>query len=367
MSEKIDILFMAQAIELAEKGRGKTSPNPMVGAVIVRNRSIVGKGYHVKAGSDHAEIIALKDAGEKARSATLYVTMEPCCHHGKTPPCTDAIMASGIKRVVAAMTDDNPLVCGKGMKILSENGIEYKVGVMEKRARKLNESYLKFITSGFPYVTLKLAVTLDGKIADAHGHSAWITGTETRRRVHQWRAWADAVLVGVGTVLVDNPRLTVRDAEGTDPLRIVVDSTLKTPPDAKIFSDNNVLIATTELSDESRRNEFEKRGIEICMVDTQDGRVSLPHLLSILGKKSISNLLCEGGAVLATALIKKKLADKVIVTISPKIIGNGINAINDIGIKNINNAIELKEVEIEHIEHDVIISGYPYYMQDEFC
>ena len=361
MSDKIDILFMAQAIELAEKGRGTTSPNPMVGALIVRNRSVVGRGYHRKAGSDHAEVIALREAGDLARGATLYVTMEPCCHHGKTPPCTDAIIAGGIKRVVAAMTDDNPLVCGKGMTTLRANGIEYKVGVMEKRARKLNESYLKFITSGLPYVTLKLAVTLDGKLADAQGRSAWITGPETRRKVHLWRAWADAVLVGVGTVLADNPRLTVRDAEGSDPLRIVIDSTLRTPPDANIFSDNNVLIATTDQSDESRRNEFKKRGIELCMVENQQKQVSLSHLLTILGKRSITNLLCEGGATLATTLLREKLVDKIIFTIAPKIMGKGTIAVGDIGIENINEALELDDVEIERIENDVIISGYPRY------
>ena len=213
--------YMSIALSLAEKGRGKTSPNPMVGAVVVRDGSIAGQGYHHKAGEDHAEVIALGEAGENTRGATLYVTLEPCCHHGKTPPCTDVIVKSGIRRVVTAMIDENPFVAGGGCARLREAGIDVKTGILEDRARKLNEVYLKYITTGTPFLTLKLAITLDGRIADTGGKSKWITDTETRKRVHRWRAWSGAVMVGVGTVLADNPSLTVRDADGSDPLRVM--------------------------------------------------------------------------------------------------------------------------------------------------
>ena len=359
MASKEDVYFMVQAHKLAEKGRGTTSPNPMVGAVVVKNRSVVGQGFHLKAGTDHAEIVALKEAGEKAAGATLYVTMEPCCHYGKTPPCTEAIIQSGIQRVVAASNDDNPLVNGKGMERLKEAGIETETGILESQVRKLNESYCAYIKTGLPFVTVKLAVTLDGKIADSDGNSAWITGPETRKRVHLWRSWSDAVMVGVGTVLSDNPKLTVRDAEGTDPLRIIVDSTLRTPADAHVLDDTNVLIATTELYDREKHAFFEKQHIEILVADDGSGKVSIPILIKKLGERQVTSLLCEGGAALATALLKERRADKIIMTIAPKLLGSGMSALGDFGIKGIDDALELKNVDIECVENDVIVCGYP--------
>ena len=375
-----DTYFMAKAIELAEKGRGTTSPNPMVGAVIVKNRSttgIVGQGYHKKAGADHAEIVALKEAGEAADGATLYVSMEPCCHYGKTPPCTDAIIKSGIKRVVAAMIDDNPLVNGKGIRILSDAGITTVTGVLEHRARKLNEAYLKFITTGLPFVTVKMATTLDGRIADIRGISSgrcWISSVGARKRVHEWRAWSDAVMVGAGTVIADNPRLTVRTQnsklkiknlkfKAAGPLRVVVDSTLKTQTNAHVFDDSNVLIAATERCDEAKAAILGKRSIEVLKFTSHEGRVPLGDLLKELGARKITSVLCEGGAALATALIRERLADKLIFVVAPKLLGSGKTVLDDIGIREIDCALTLKDIAIEVVEHDTIISGYPDYTE----
>ena len=263
MNSDTDEHYMSLALSLAGKGRGTTSPNPMVGAVVVKDGTVAGQGYHKRAGEDHAEVIALREAGETARGATIYVTLEPCCHNGMTPPCTEAIQKSGIRRVVAAMRDENPIVNGKGIARLQERNIETTVGVLEDNARKLNEVYLKYIKNGIPFITLKMAITLDGRIADPSGTSRWITGSETRHRVHRLRAWSDAVMVGIGTVLADDPALTVRDVEGSDPLRVIVDSHLNTPLDAKVIGDKNVIIATTESAKKSQLLSFEKRGIEI--------------------------------------------------------------------------------------------------------
>ncbi|MCE5250037.1 bifunctional diaminohydroxyphosphoribosylaminopyrimidine deaminase/5-amino-6-(5-phosphoribosylamino)uracil reductase RibD [bacterium] len=359
MTNKVDTYFMSMALELAEKGRGTTSLNPMVGAVVVKNRSVIGRGYHIKAGSDHAEIIALREAGHDARGAVLYVTMEPCCHHGKTPPCTETIIKSGVRRVVAAMTDDNPIVCGRGLLSLSQAGIKFDVGLLEKQARKLNEAYLKFIRTRLPFVTVKLATTLDGKIADIQGKSAWITGPETRSRVHLWRSWSDAVMVGIGTVLADNPRLNVRHVKGADPLRVVVDSTLRTPESANVLADSNVLIATTERANKTRVGKFRDKGIEVLIIDSSDGRVSFGLLMKKLGERPIMSLLCEGGSTIAATLLRERLADKVIFTIAPRILGSGKEAVGDIAIQSIGQAIELADIEIERIEQDMIITGYP--------
>ena len=361
MNFETDEYYMSLALSLAEKGRGKVSPNPMVGAVVVRDGKVIGQGYHLKAGEDHAEVIALCEAGENAHGATLYVTLEPCCHHGKTPPCIDAISRSGIRRVVSAMMDENPLVCGKGIAILREKNIEMVVGILEDRARKLNESYLKFITTGTPFVTLKLASTLDGRIADSRGKSKWITGTETRKRIHLWRSWSDALMVGIGTVLADDPELTVRETDGSSPLRVIVDSCLKTLPDAKVLADSNVIIAATDTADTARLTFFEKHGIEVWTLEAKDGKVSLLHLLQKLGKRNITSVFCEGGSLLATSLLKERLVDKMIFTIAPKILGSGIPAVRDLNIGGLDNAITLKDREIDLTGEDIIVIGYPVY------
>jgi len=352
---------MEKALALAEKGRGTVSPNPMVGAVVVRDGTVVGRGWHRKAGGDHAEVIALGEAGEAARGATLYVTLEPCCHYGKTPPCTDAIVRAGVRRVVAAMMDDNPNVCGNGCAELARNGIEIVVGVCENRARRLNEAFLKWIGTGRPFVTLKLAATLDGRIADRDGKSVWITGPEARKHVHLMRAWSDAVMVGIGTVLADNPALTVRDVPGKNPLRIVVDSRLRAPLDAKVFADGDVLVVSTEEAERALPALFENSGIEMVELPARDGRVELGALLDMLGKRDVTSVLCEGGASLATSLLRERLVDKVVFVTAPKILGGGLPSVGDIGIESIDRALKLRDSTVEIFGNDVFVSGYPDY------
>ncbi len=361
MHTETDIHYMALALELAEKGRGYTSPNPMVGAVVIRNSEIAGRGYHHRFGGEHAEIVALQEAGEYSRDSTLYVTMEPCCHHGKTPPCTAAIIKSGISRVVAATIDVNPVVFGKGIRILKNKNIDTVVGVLEKRSQKLNEAYMKFIRTGLPFLTLKLAVTLDGKTADINRKSKWITGPETRKRVHLLRSWSDAVMVGVETVIADNPALTVRDVKGSSPLRVIIDSKLRTPLDAAVLSDKNVIIAATTESDEKKVAYLTELGVEVWKLDTEDGLVPLPGVLKKLGERNITSLLCEGGSVLAGSLFNEKLVDKVIFTVAPKILGNGYEAVKGLEIENLDDALCLRYTEYETIGEDIIITGYPDY------
>lgn len=357
-----DKYYMSLALTLAEKGRGTVSPNPLVGAVVVKNGVVVGKGYHKKAGEDHAEIIALKEAGEKALGATLYVTLEPCCHHGKTPPCTDSVIKYGIARVVAAMEDDNPKVCGNGLKTLCNCGIVSETGLLEKEARKQNEVFLRYITRKTPFLSLKLAVTLDGRTADEHGNSKWITGPESRCMVHQLRAWNDAVMVGVGTVLADDPMLDVRDVIGNAPRKVVVDSTLKTPLNAKVLTGGKTIVAVTERADTGKIKEFERLGVEIVVVKSDgNGHVSLPELLKKLGEKEITSVLCEGGSTIASSLIKERLADKVFFGIAPKILGSGKSALENLGIGNIGGCITLGDVEIKTFGDDILLSGYPEY------
>jgi len=361
MNNKTDKHYMSLALDLAEKGRGQSSPNPMVGAIIVRNSQIVGKGYHRKAGSEHAEVIALREAGENARGATMYVTMEPCCHHGKTPPCTDKIIKSGITRVVAAMMDINPLVYGGGFKNLQQNNIETRVGILENKALKLNEAYIKFIQKRIPFVTLKLAVTLDGKIADSNGKSKWITGPETQKRVHLLRSWSDAVMIGVETLLADDPMLTVREIKGYNPLRVIIDSRLRTPRDSKVLLDKNVVIASTNRADEKKLTSFIESGIEIWKFDSRNGRVPVLEVLKKLGKRDITSLLCEGGGILAATLLNERLADKVIFAVAPKILGNGYDAVKGLDNESLDDAICLNDTEVETLGNDVIITGYPDY------
>ncbi len=352
--------YMLLALSLAERGRGTTSPNPMVGAVIVRDGAVVGRGYHIRAGEDHAEVIALREAGVRAEGATLYVTMEPCCHHGKTPPCSEAVIRSGIARVVAAMTDPNPKVCGGGFASLRRNNIECESGLFEDRARKLNEAYIKYIRTGLPYLTLKLAMTLDGKIAALDGSSKWITGPEARKRVHLLRSWSDAVMVGSGTVLADNPRLTVRDAEGRDPLRVIPDSRLRTPLDAHVFADARALVVATA-ADRAKAEELRRRGIEVWEMNGNGAGIPLTDMLAGLGARQVTSVLCEGGGTLAGSLLREKLVDKLHLFIAPKILGAGKDAFGNMGIRAIGDAIPLRDREMEMIGDDLLVTGYPEY------
>jgi diaminohydroxyphosphoribosylaminopyrimidine deaminase/5-amino-6-(5-phosphoribosylamino)uracil reductase len=339
----------------------------MVGAVVVRDGQIVGKGYHPYAGAPHAEVFALRDAGDLARGACLYVTLEPCCHHGKTPPCADVVIESGVSEVVAAMVDPNPLVSGKGLAKIEAAGIKTTVGVLEEEARKLNESFIKHVTTGLPFITLKMAMTLDGKIATRTGDSKWITGKSARRYVHRLRRSSDAVLVGIGTVLADDPELTVRLCRPGKkcPARVVVDAFARTPVDAKIFSsDGQVILAVTNSARDDKILELEKAGAVVLRIDGRGGFVNLRDLALKLGEMGVQSILIEGGGELAAGALESKVVDKVLTFIAPKIAGgkSAKTPVEGNGAELMSEAISLKDVRIRRFGQDIAVEGYPDYV-----
>lgn len=369
-----DERFMREALVLAKKGIGRTSPNPAVGAVIVKNGRIIARGFHKKSGRPHAEIEAFKNARGLVKGATLYVTLEPCCHYGKTPPCTDAIIRSGIKRVVAGMLDPNRLVAGKGIGILKRAGIDVATGVLQEECAKLNKWYIKYITKKMPYVTLKLAMSIDGRIATAGGESKWITGTEARRHAHRMRSEADAVMVGVNTVLKDDPALTVRLVKGKNPARVIVDSSLRTPLNAHAF-DNvknaRLIIFTTRAASGDKIQKAQAKGAEVVIVpktkigvDPKKGvdpkrGVDLKRVLKELGLRGICSLLVEGGGALGASLIKAGLVDKVSFFMVPMALGGDAKAaIGPLGIKKISKAVVIKDMTMKRVGRDILIEGY---------
>ncbi|WP_350345098.1 bifunctional diaminohydroxyphosphoribosylaminopyrimidine deaminase/5-amino-6-(5-phosphoribosylamino)uracil reductase RibD [Proteinivorax tanatarense] len=356
---------MRRALDIAKEGRGQVSPNPLVGAVIVKGNRIIAEGYHEYYGGPHAEINALKNCHENLEDAVMYVTLEPCSHYGKTPPCAEAIVESGIKQVVVAMKDPNPLVAGKGITILKKKGIEVITGVLENEAKKLNEFFIKYILEKKPFVIVKTAMTLDGKIATVSGDSKWITNKLSRAYVHDLRNQVAAIMVGIGTVLNDDPFLTSRlpDGRGADPHRIVVDSTAQIPLSAKVLnidSKAKTIIATTEHTDSSKISSLKAKGAEIIVTPNTTGKVDLSYLLSKLGEMKIDSLLIEGGGQLNFSAFNTNNVDKVLSFISPKIIG-GKKAITPVagqGIECINNAVNLTDIDIERFQDDILISGY---------
>jgi diaminohydroxyphosphoribosylaminopyrimidine deaminase/5-amino-6-(5-phosphoribosylamino)uracil reductase len=354
---------MQKALELAARGRGRTSPNPMVGAVIVKDGKIIAEGYHKKAGTPHAEIIALKKAGTNAKGATLYVTLEPCCHTDKkTPPCTKAIIASGIKRVVAAMIDPNPRVSGRGMRELQKAGIETEVGIMRAEAKKLNEAFTKFITRKEPFVILKIAQSMDGKIATASGESRWITGEKARKYVHMLRKEVDAILVGIGTVKKDNPSLDCRIRGGINPYRIIVDSSLDIPLSAKVVKhkDGKTIIATTSNADSKKIDQLISLGVRVLIIKSKQGKVNLKSLMRELGKLDITSVMIEGGSSISASALSEKIVDKVLFFVAPKIIG-GVDAIPSVGGRSpslLKNIVRLKDLEVKRFGEDVLLEGY---------
>ncbi len=350
ITEKDNNRYMLAAIQLGKKGLGKTSPNPAVGCVIAKHKKIVGAGFHKRFGAAHAEIGALNKAGSKARGASLYVNLEPCIHFGKTPPCVDAIIKSGIKKVFVGMHDPNPVNNGKGIKILRSAGIKVKVGVCNKWAKDLNAPFIKYITKNFPYVTLKMAQSLDGKIAARLGDSKWITCKDSRRLVHQIRQQVDAVMVGVGTVVKDNPLLTARSKD-RQPVKIIVDSKLRTPLNSRIFSKKSpakTIIAATNSAPKKRIKKLLKKNVEILPVRGKNGRVDLKALMKLLANKGLINILVEGGAELAASLLNEGLVDRVLFFVAPKIIGN----------KNkISQALAVKGLTVKKIASDFLFEG----------
>jgi len=356
--------FMRRALELA--ARGRTSPNPMVGAVIVKAGEIVGEGYHHKAGTPHAEIHAINSAGEKAKSAQLYVTLEPCCHRGRTPPCTKAIIQAGISSVVMAMYDPNPLVSGKGKAELEVNGITVQSGLLEQEARKLNEFYIKHITTGLPFVILKSAMSLDGKIATYTGKSKWITSETSRRKVHEIRDTVDAILVGIGTVINDNPSLTTRlmDRKGKDAVRIIVDSDARIPLPSKVLNLDSTaptLIAVTPKALEDKISQLKSAGAEVIVIpERNDGRVNLKALMEGLGKREITSVMIEGGSEINASALKEGIVDKVMIFIAPKFIGGRTapGLLGGQGIEHLSSAIGLRDIQVSKLGEDILVEGY---------
>ena len=356
-----DEQYMKLAIDLARKGRGYVSPNPMVGAVLVKNGKIVGKGYHKKFGGPHAEINAIKDAGRHVRGATLYVTLEPCCHAGKTPPCADTIIEHNIARVVIGTIDSNPLVSCRGMDSLRQSGLKVKTGVCQEECRRLNEMFFHYMETGMPYITLKFAQTLDGRIATSTGNSRWISSGASLKYAHQLRAEHDAILVGRKTVDRDDPELTVRHVRGRNPLRVVLDSGLMISEKANVFkniSSAPTLIATVKKSSDPRFRKIAASGVDILSTRAdRRGKVDLQYLFGMLAKRGISSVLIEGGSQIITSVLKNNLANRIVTVIAPKIIGQGVEAVGDLGIRNLDAAKKLSFQKIIHLGDDVIIDS----------
>ena len=356
--------FMNLALQLAQLAEGRTSPNPLVGAVIVNDGRVVGQGWHKKAGTSHAEIHALNQAGEAARGTDVYVTLEPCSHHGRTGPCADALIAAGVKRVFVAMTDPNPLVAGQGIKRLRDAGIEVVEGLLAAEAAKQNVVFLKWIATKLPLVSLKTAMSLDGKTATRTGHSQWITGPAARERVHRLRDCHDAILTGVGTLLSDDPQLTTRLPDGgRNPLRVIVDSLAQTPLTAKVVCDGAALtvIAVTAAAPQEKVDALRKAGVEVLIIAADEsGRVRLRELLRVLGERQISSVLVEGGATINASFWADKLIDRLYCFVAPKIIGGKLapGPIAGTGLEYVPDLAELEEFEAEKIGADILLSGY---------
>ncbi len=356
-----DNYYMGIAIRLARKGIGKTSPNPMVGAVIVANGKIIGRGYHKRCGDHHAEINAINSTKKNIKGSTFYITLEPCRHYGRTPPCVDAVIQENPERVVIGSLDPNPEVNGKGVKILRSKGIKVDVGIRESECMQVNEHYFKFVKTGLPYITIKYAQTLDGRISTKSGDSQWISSEASRRYVHRLRSINDGIMVGAGTVAADNPQLTARHVQGKNPLRIIVDSKLRIPIKSSVLTDVNshlTIIATTSGAPAVKIASVKRRGVEVWVVKKErNGRVSLKDLLRKLGKREIISVLVEGGSEIITSLLKANLVDKMIIPIAPKIIGKGLEAIGDLNINKINKAIRFSSFKTMKKGDDIIFEG----------
>lgn len=363
--QAIDEQFMREALALAAQARGRTSPNPMVGSVVVKGGRVIGRGYHVKAGASHGEVMAIEDAGAEAKGATLYVSLEPCCHYGRTPPCTKTIIAAGIRRVVAAMRDPNPLVSGKGLDELHQAGVEVTLPVLEAEAAALNEVFIKYITTKRPFVLLKVAASLDGKIATVTGESRWITNERSRLLVHQLRDQMDAIMVGINTVLRDDPLLTTRlpGGGGRDPTRVIVDSRLRLPCEARVLTASttaSTLIATTPEAPHEKRLQLEARGARVMVVEGTGPGVPLGPLMDQLASVQVTSILLEGGGELHSSALRSGIVDKVLYFIAPKLIGGRAAppAIGGEGFARLEDAVTLERVQVKPLDDDLLIEGY---------
>lgn len=362
MQKEFDEQMMARALELAAHARGRTSPNPMVGAVVVRNGRIVAEGWHRKAGTPHAEIHALNMAGDLARGATVYVSLEPCAHYGRTGPCAKALVKAGVSRVVMAMTDPNPKVAGKGIAILRRAGIRVDTGVLEHEARELNEVFLKWITTGRPFVALKTAMSLDGKIATAKGQSQWISCPESLHEAHRLRDIYDGILVGINTALADNPSLTTRLPEygGNNPVRIVADSRARLPLDSHLATDKaaRTIVAVSGQAPAERVDALRQAGMEIITAG-DGGRVDLADMMQQLGAMNITSILVEGGGGISFSLLEQGLVDRVYAFIAPKLIGgrNALTPVEGEGFGSLADAALLEEMKPSQVGRDILLTG----------
>lgn len=357
-----DEKYMRLAMQLAGNAIGRTSPNPLVGAVIVKDNRVVGCGWHRKAGTPHAEVHALNQAGELAQGADVYVTLEPCAHYGKTPPCSKALVEAKVKNVYGGLLDVNPKVAGKGFKILEDAGIHVEYGFLQDELRKQNEVFFKWIEHKKPFIILKAAMTLDGKIATATGQSKWITNETSRAYGYKLRDIYDGIMVGINTVIEDNPMLTARVDGGKNPIRIVVDSSLKIDINANVVQDKSAktIVATTDKADKDKILKLQAQDVDVIVVDKDENdKVDIEKLLDILGQQNICSILVEGGATLSGSFVAKKLVDKVYFFIAPKIIGGkeAKTPVAGTGILNLQEALALKDIQIEKLEEDVLIIG----------
>mgnify|MGYP000421990750 FL=1 len=354
--------YMRLAMQLAGNAIGRTSPNPLVGAVIVKDNRVVGCGWHRKAGTPHAEVHALNQAGELAQGADVYVTLEPCAHYGKTPPCAKALVEAKVKNVYGGLLDVNPKVAGKGFKILEDAGIHVEYGFLQDELRKQNEVFFKWIEHKKPFIVLKAAMTLDGKIATATGQSKWITNETSRAYGYKLRDIYDGIMVGINTVIEDNPMLTARVDGGKNPIRIVVDSSLKIDINANVVQDKSAktIVATTDKADKDKILKLQAQDVDVIVVDKDEkDKVDIEKLLDILGQQNICSILVEGGATLSGSFVAKKLVDKVYFFIAPKIIGGkeAKTPVAGTGILNLQEALTLKDIQIEKLEEDILIIG----------
>ncbi len=349
--------FMRLALREARRGLGRTSPNPAVGAVLVRNGRVVARGYHARAGAPHAEVMALRRAGARARGADLYTTLEPCNHWGRTPPCSLAILEAGVRRVFVGSRDPNPLVNGQGLARLRRGGVQVMPGVLRRECDAVNAEWVRFVTAGRPHVTLKAAVTLDGKIAARGGDSRWVTGPEARAEAHRLRDRADAVLVGAGTARADDPRLTARlpEGRGRDPLRVVLDSRLRLPASLRLLRQRSS--APTLVAHVSGRP-HPRRGVEYLRCRARGGRVDLRDLLARLAARGVVSLLVEGGGEVHASFLRERLADRVVLFVAPTVLGaEGLSWSGALGARRMADALRLRDVEVRRAGEDLVVSG----------
>jgi len=354
-----DQYYIKKTFQLARKGAGYTSPNPLVGAILVNNDEVVGQGCHKNYGGPHAEIFALEQAGKEAKGATLYVNLEPCSHFGQTPPCVDRVIETGISKVVISNCDPNPLVNGSGIRKLKDAGIKVKLSVLEEEGLKLNEAYFTYVIQQRPFVILKWAQSIDGRIATKNYESSWISNEKSRKIVHEIRRDVDAVLVGVGTVNHDNPQLTVRHINGKQPWRLILDRELEITLNSQIILDKfaqQTVIFTTEKNQE-KINKVQKNGVQVVVLETKSDQM-ISQILTWMAKRKMISLLVEGGGEVLTSFLKADLVDKLMVFVAPKLLGQGINAVGDLSVLSMNEIINLKNTKFQKVGSDMLIEAY---------